>query len=165
MRDREMQNEEDKQLGDKIYTVKKILKGNRARALGVATMFSLSSILGACSTKNEQAYVTPDGHFEEQESTTDASGNGTYHASSYHQYHGGSYYYYKGASDSLSGSWGKNNTNFKSVNAGETFYSSKSALKSSGGKSGLTSGKSSGIGKSSYKGSSGSSGKSGGVSG
>ena len=43
-----MQNNDNIDLDDKINTVKKILKGNRAKALGVATMFSLSSILVGC---------------------------------------------------------------------------------------------------------------------
>jgi len=148
-----MQNNDNRELDDKINTVKKILKGNRAKALGVATMFSLSTVLGGCTAKNNQSYVTPNGYFGEKESTNTTS-NGVNNGSSYSGYHGGSYYYFRGASGALDGSWGKNNTAFKSANAAASTYTGKSALKSSG------------TNKSSYKSSSsGSSGKSGGVSG
>ena len=147
-----MQNNDNIDLDDKINTVKKILKGNRAKALGVATMFSLSSILVGCSAKGNQSYVTPNGYFGEKESTNTTS-NST-NGSNYRGYHGGSYYYFRGASGALDGSWGKNNNTFKSVNAGTSTYTGKSSLKSSGAN------------KSSYKSSSsGSSGKSGGISG
>lgn len=152
-----MQNNDNNELDDKIYTVKKILKGNRARALGVATMFSLSSILGGCSAKGGQSYATPNRYFGETESTNTASNSGSY-GSAYRGYHGGSYYYFRGASGALDGSWGRNNTMFKSTNAGTSTYSGTSKSKSTL--------KSSGANKSSYKSSShGSSGKSGGISG
>jgi len=154
-----MQNNDNNELDDKIKTVKKILKGNRARALGVATMFSLSTILGGCGAKNNQTYATPNGYFGEQESTAKSSNNGIY-GSSYNGYHGGSYYYFRGASGALDGSWGKNNTQFKSTNAAASTYTGTSK---STGKSSLKSG---GTNKSSYTSSgSGTSGKSGGISG
>ena len=148
-----MQNNDNHELDDKINTVKKILKGNRAKALGVATMFSLSTIVGGCAAKGNQSYITPSGYFGEKESNTTSSNNGN-NGSSYRGYHGGSYYFFRGASGALDGSWGKNNTMFKSANAGTSTYTGKSSLKSSGAN------------KSSYKSSSsGSSGKSGGISG
>lgn len=148
-----MQNNDNCELDDNINTVKKILKGNRAKALGIATMFSLSSVLGGCTARGNQAYATPNGYFGEEESTSTSS-NGGYYGSSYRGYSGGSYYYFRGASGAMNGSWGKNNTVFKSVNAGTSTYKSKTTLKSSG------------TNKSSYKSSSsGTSGKSGGISG
>ena len=148
-----MQKNDNNELDEKIKTVKKILKGNRAKALGVATMFSLSTILGGCAAKGGQSYVTPSGYFGEKESTGTSS-NSVNNGASYRGYHGGSYYFFRGASGALDGSWGKNNTVFKSANAGASTYTGKSSLKSSGAN------------KSSYKSSSsGTSGKSGGISG